>query len=114
MNEQTEADKKEHEDVRGIVPRLLQAGRWKKFVWRAELGLDDAMVTAVMVGGMWALQGVVWERWIHDKNCVTVISCRPNFEEMILKNELICIVRFRSGDIIKEFIQGYLKRRNAA
>ncbi len=114
-NKQTKSDKQESEgDVRGIVPNLLRLGRWKKFIWRAEIGLDDAMVTAVVIGGIWGLQGVIWERWIRDKKCMTVINCRPNFDELMLRSEMICIVYFRLGDIIKEFTKGYLKskRRN--
>lgn len=116
-NEQTKADEKESEGtVRGIAPNLLRIGRWKKFIWRVEVGLDDAMVTAIVVGGIWGLQGIIRERWIHDKRCVMAMSCRPNFGELILRNEVICIVRFRFGDIIKEFAKGYLKskRRNVA
>lgn len=116
-SEQTKSDEKESDgNVRGIAPNLLRTGRWKKFVWRVEIGLDDAMVTAIVVGGIWGLQGIIWERWIRNKKCVTLISCQPNFREMMLQSEVICIVHFRFGDIIKEFTKGYMKnkRRNVA
>ena len=116
-NEQADmTEEKNNGKMQGVVPNLLRIGRWKRFVWYAEVGLEDAMVTAIVVGGIWGLQGIVWERWIRDKRCMTMISCRPNFGELMLCNEISCIVRFRFGDIIKEFVKGYLnsKRRKVA
>lgn len=114
-----QADMREDEDngkMRGIVPNLLRIGRWKRFVWYVEVGLEDAMATAIIAGSVWGLQGIVWEQWIRDKKCRTMISCRPNFGELMFCNEVSCIVRFRFGDIIKEFAKGYLKikRRKVA
>ena len=109
-NEQADMRKdKDDGKMRGIVPNLLRIGRWKRFVWYVEVGLEDAMSTALLIGSIWGLQGIIWERWIRDKKCRTMISCRPNFGELILCNEVSCIVRFRFGDIIKEFAKGYLK-----
>ncbi|MBP3400230.1 MAG: DUF2953 domain-containing protein [Selenomonadales bacterium] len=104
-------DDKNKGKMHGIVPNLLRVGRWKTFIWRAEVGLEDAMVTAIVVGSVWSLQGIIWERWIRDTKCITMISCRPNFGELMIYSEATCIVRFRFGDIIKEFAKGYLKSK---
>lgn len=96
--------------MKDILFILLRAGRWRTFVWQAEIGLDDAAYTAVVVGGVWGVQAILLEMCLRrSTSCRVRVCCQPNFKELILKNEARCIVIFRIGNIIKEIVGGYIK-----
>ena len=94
-----------------IIFLLLHIGRWKKIVWHAELGLDTASQTAIITGILQGIQGLLRESLRRRISCTTDMHCKPSFTKSAVKNEIICIVAFRPGNIIKEIVGRYLKSK---
>lgn len=110
-----EATKSAHRNKRvhllKLIFGLLYIGRWQKIVWRSEVGLDDASHTALTVGGISIVQASLRQSCISCGISKAVLHCRPNFRERTIKNDILCILTFRIGNIIKEFARGYLEKK---
>lgn len=97
-------------DNRQIAYLLWRAIRCRRFSWQLELGLDDAAQTAIATGIVTAVQGL-GRMLLEKKRCNVRMMCRPDFGKMILRSELECIITFRLGNLIKELMSGFIKRK---
>ncbi|MEN6325699.1 MAG: DUF2953 domain-containing protein [Syntrophomonas sp.] len=72
-----------------------------ELVWSTIIGLEDAMYTAISVGGIWACKGSLISYLKSQKRLKDFkINVTPDFSSKILLSELECIIKLRIGYII--------------
>jgi hypothetical protein len=114
-----DADERTDEDVPFPWPELLPKVRCTVVEWHATVGLDDAMLTALASGALWAWLGIMYaeiSRWIRVEAEQPRIFVTPLFQSGIKSTkthfscDLLCIFDARLGHII--FVGVYwLKKR---
>jgi len=90
--------------VNGFFHRICQPVKIKKLFLYTEIGLDDAADTALAVGLIWGLKGLIYSRvadlfnTLESENRLAVV---PNFQKPgYVRIDYSCIFEFRLGHII--------------
>ncbi|MCX7779843.1 MAG: DUF2953 domain-containing protein [Negativicutes bacterium] len=85
-----------------FMDRILQGMHCEYFEWRTRLGSEDAALTGVGIGAVWALKQLLLQhlsrRIGFDRK--PLVSVTPAFGENRLDTELTCIFRLRLGNVI--------------
>lgn len=84
-----------------IKAKLFRYMLIDELVWNTVIGLEDAMYTAISVGGIWACKGSLIS-WLKNQKRLKnfKINVTPDFSSKILLSELECIIKLRIGHII--------------
>lgn len=85
----------------GIRAKLFKHILIDELFWNTIIGLEDAMYTAISVGGIWACKGSLISFLKNRKRLKDFnINVTPDFSSKILLSELECIIKWRLGYII--------------
>lgn len=77
--------------------------RFKRFYWVTRIGVEDAAVTAVTVGGCWAIKSYIAAKLWHKHCCTKVqpfIRVIPAYNQEVFHTDFECIFSVRLGHII--------------
>ncbi|MGV3488669.1 MAG: DUF2953 domain-containing protein [Tuberibacillus sp.] len=118
-NDHTEKNADAEPDLKGRFNRLFSFGsamkkdselpkelfslfRISHIKWATTIGMDDASITAMAVGVLWAIKGNIMGRlidWLPKMERPTV-DVRPAYQYFVFHTHLSCMITFRLGKTI--------------
>lgn len=89
------------QNVRTIMRKILKVINYEKLYITIKYGSGDAASTAIMIGNLWFLSGLITLKF-QKSFCLhnTRISCIPSYGDKCMEVDFLCIFNMRLRDII--------------
>jgi hypothetical protein len=83
-----------------IVRQFLKKVTIKKIEWNSTIGIDDAALTGMATGALWAVKGSLLGLISHYTRLKDMpkISVTPNFQQLASRTDFRCMIQFRIGN----------------
>lgn len=84
----------------------------EKLEWTSRVGCSDAAVTALLVACFWAVKGasVAWLQHYCPLRQTPMLSVTPSYQEALCETDFLCILRLKTGHLIRVAIFVWLEK----